>query len=72
LTAFRPYLHSDPPAGRVLIDVFGQNRGTVDLPDVAMDITIDGEVQTLRFSDVGVGDVTVHTLDVPASGFDRD
>ena len=72
MTAYRPYLQSDPPPGRIRVDVIGQNRGTVVLPEVIMEITLDGQVQTLRFRNIGVADITVHTLDLPAPVLDQD
>lgn len=70
MAANRPYVRRE--GARVLLDVFGQNIGTVALPEVAMDITMDGRKQTLHFNNVGVGDTTVHTLELPTEAFDRD
>jgi len=70
MAAIRPYVRRE--GDRVLLDVFGQNRGTVALPLVEMDITLNGRTQTLRFANVGIGDTTLHTLELPAAVFDRD
>ncbi len=70
MAVIRPYVHRD--GNRVLLDVFGQNTGTVALPLVEMEITMDGRTQTLRFSDVGISDTILHTLELTADRFDRD
>ncbi len=70
MAAISPYVRRD--GERVLLDAFGQNRGTVALHEVAMDIILDGRTQTLRFNDVGIGATTAHTLELPADEFDRD
>jgi len=70
MAAIRPYVRRE--GDRVYLDVFGQNRGTVALPEVAMDIILDGRTQTLRFAGVGIGATTVHTLELAVDVFDRD
>jgi len=70
MAASRPYARRE--GDRVLLDIFGQNRGTVMLPQVEMDVTLDGHTETLRFANVGVGNTTVHTIELPAATFDTD
>jgi thermitase len=70
MAAIRPYVRRE--GGRVLLDVFAQNRGTVALPEVAMEITQGSQTQTLRFAGVGIGETILHTLDLRADQFDRD
>jgi thermitase len=70
MVAIRPYLHDD--GDQVLIDVFAQNCGTVVLPDVQMDVTLNTGTETVHFADVGIGASAVHTLTLPQEVFARD
>lgn len=70
LTTIQPYIR--PDGDRILLDIFGQNRGTTALTDVAMDITLNGITQTQYFSDVTVGSTVLHTLALPTAQFEAD
>lgn len=70
VAAIRPYWRRDTQRGLMLVDVFGQNRGTETLPVLIMTLTVNGEQQTVRFVNIGVGATAVHTLECSAAAVD--
>ncbi len=72
MVAIPPYMRFDAAGGVVRVDVFAQNQGTVELSQVEMIATVNGETKTLYFRNVGVGAVVAYPFMVSAASFGKD